>query len=558
MDSNPKTQPNDPEAASLLASVGKKIRPRLGMMVALLAVAFAYFWRLDRPLLWVDEAQTGIAARNILRFGYPTAFDGRNAAVVDSGRTLSRNLVFKQIPWAHHYLGAASVALFGDSEFGLRALFAAVGLLAFFPIYAVLKTRLKFPSLVTVLILISPQMVLFQRNARYYSLLILFYAVLLWHVANDSSKRTVRIITAILLFILLFHTHPHVAICCSLSVLIFCGLYRRNRLGEYLIAAGVGFLSWFVWHQALGPLLGHPMLPLSFITKDFLVWLEQLSTGLLATVVDLDAIACVPILAWFAGLGWLLVRERETLRRAAQEPVARFLVITVLIHAVVTAATFGYETKTDRFCLLRYLCPVLLAALVLLFLLLNAVVKQRGFYLLAAVMIVICNPLTLSFWARPLGRKVPVSWAIPVYAEIFRPQTEAWDGAIARLRDGTAVNSSEDRSIMALPPWTQEVAIYYLGDRYFVPPLFEPGATEPLRPVREILGGQRYDQAIARPAWFLDSYGFFPNPPPGYEIVSEIPSHRQRPDDGSRPELLRHSFPDYGVAKSIKVYRRRP
>ena len=71
----------------------------LRVSLAVFVIAFAYLYRLDRPLLWIDEAQTGIAARNILHHGHPTAFDGRNAALCDNGRTLDTNLLFKQLPW---------------------------------------------------------------------------------------------------------------------------------------------------------------------------------------------------------------------------------------------------------------------------------------------------------------------------------------------------------------------------------------------------------------------------------------------------------------------------
>src|SRR5271154_7121569 len=88
-----------------LPSVGNR-RQWLQPALALLLVASVYFFKIDRPLLWDDEAETGVVARNILRAGYPTASDGRNVTLYDSGADLNRNLVFKQVPWNQYYLGA--------------------------------------------------------------------------------------------------------------------------------------------------------------------------------------------------------------------------------------------------------------------------------------------------------------------------------------------------------------------------------------------------------------------------------------------------------------------
>src|SRR5580658_2099845 len=139
------------------------IRPALAVLV----VAVVYFHRLDRPPLWEDEAYTGVQARNLLHHGYPTAYDGRNVLLYENGAQLNRDLVPEEAPWAQYYLGALSLAVFGDNAAGLRVLFALAGLLAFFPLYAVLKSRVKYPDLIAAVALLAPQIVLFQRNARY-------------------------------------------------------------------------------------------------------------------------------------------------------------------------------------------------------------------------------------------------------------------------------------------------------------------------------------------------------------------------------------------------------
>ena len=96
-----------PKTGSLSIS-GRNYWPGIRLSIALLVIAFAYFYRLDRPLLWGDEADTGIGARNIMRYGYPLEYDGRNLSVFQNGAELNRSLVRTRVSWGQFYLGALS------------------------------------------------------------------------------------------------------------------------------------------------------------------------------------------------------------------------------------------------------------------------------------------------------------------------------------------------------------------------------------------------------------------------------------------------------------------
>ncbi len=89
---------------------------------------------------------------------------------------------------------------------------------------------MKYPEFVTALALVAPQTLLFQRNARYYSSLILLDALLIWHVYWPFKSTKLRYALAIVIVILFFHSHP-LAAACSL-----CG-YDRLLLA---LSAGTG------------------------------------------------------------------------------------------------------------------------------------------------------------------------------------------------------------------------------------------------------------------------------------------------------------------------------
>ena len=286
---------------------GRSCLPGIRRWTALLVIAVVYFYRLDRPLLWGDEADTGIAACSILRNGFPVEYDGRNLSVFQNGAELNHNLLRIRVSWGQFYVGALSVTLFGNNTGGLRVLFAILGLLAFFPVYALLRSRVKYPEIIAALTLTAPQLVLFQRNARYYSMLILLYAVLVWVTSAKLKSDRIRAAVASLVLILLFHTQSLAALCCCASLVTFCLLFDRKALWVYSLASSVGFLSWVAWREMLGPPIMNTPLPISLITSNPAGWLRSFGTGLLATIVDLDVVDCLPLLVWlmaFAALCW--------------------------------------------------------------------------------------------------------------------------------------------------------------------------------------------------------------------------------------------------------------
>ena len=531
--------------------------PRIRLFLILAAIAAVYFCQLGHPLLWADEADTGLLSRNVLRSGYPTAFDGRNVSLADDGAQLNQRLLSKKIPWVQYYVGALSLAIFGDDTAGLRTLFALCGLLAFFPIRAVLRDRVRYPDLVAALALLTPQVVLLQRSARYYPILILLYALLLWHLSHPFKQGRIRWGGATLLFVLFFHTHPFAAACSAAALVLYCLALRREALAGYLAAASAGFLSWLAWYELLGPSLASTPLTLGLITSHFAFWWKGFSLGVTATLVDVDAVGCLPLLLWAAALGWLGWRNRPALRRLGRDPLFSFVLMNLLVQAVATGAVFGPETAA-YYAILRYLPHLLVFAVVAGFLVLNSAVRPAGAYLAACLIAAGSNFLTLSHWAAPMGRQTPASWAGPVYAEILHPPVSAWEGAIARLRAEASADSARDKVIVVWPPWTKETMIFYLGDLALVrQSTISSAPPETNRLIAQALGPEVSRRLSAQPEWLVDLVGIFQAIPTGYALDGVFPSYSANPDNGARPELTRHAFAQPAPAGGIRIFRLR-
>jgi len=452
-----------------------------------------------------------------------------------------------------YYVGALSLTLFGNDTTGLRVLFALIGLLAFFPIQAVLRRRVRYPELIAGLVLLSPQIVLLQRNARYYSILILLYAVLVWHLSVEFKSSRRRFWTAVLVFVLLFHTHPFAAACSAISLVLFCLCFRRPLLATYGLAAGLGFLSWLAWYEALGPPLSSSNVALSLIFAHFGVWYWTFMSALRAVPLDLDVVGCLPTIAVVLAGGWVFCRNRRALRELGRDPLVAFVLINIFVHGVAAAILLGGETVA-QFAILRYMPHLLVFALVACFVIIDAAIASKALCLAACAALVACNLGGLSYWTKPNWRPVPLSWFAPVYSEIFAPPPSAWEALVARLRSEPP--SPAPAAVGVLPAWSQDIAIFYLGDRYLIPPILQPPADQLVPAIRRVIGEDALGRLFSRPDWIVDAGGQLKYAPAGFVTAAFIPSYQLHPDEGARPELTRHQFSQAAPVSSISLYRR--
>lgn len=524
-----------------------------GPAVALVVVVVACLWRLDRPLLWGDEADTAVSARGVLQHGCPVEFDGRNLSDFQNGGELNGDLVRIRVSWAQSYVAALSMLLFGEATGGVRLLFAILGVTTFFPLQSLLRGYVRHPHVVAALALLAPQNLLFLRNARYYPLLILTYAVMLRLVSDRCMAARARIILESVVLVLLFQVHSLAALCSCLSLLAFHALFDRGPLLGHALACGVGFASWLGWRTALGPPIVDTPIRFSLITAAPLQWLESFGIGLRSGFQDLDVVGCMPVVLWIAAVAALFRRHGRTVALAvAARPLPALVMINIVIQVTANAALFGSDTDA-HYALIRYMPHLAVFAIASCFALLDAAGPHAGVFLAACIAAVATNLFCISYWATPPLRAVPLSWVPGVAAEIIMPETNPWDVTIATLRR-EADSDRRDRVIATPLEWEVELIIYYLGDYYLTPP---PHDAKGRRAVSAIIGERAYARYDARPEWIVDTLGLLRAAPPGYQKIADLPSRRVRPDDGTRPELTRHTFPQPTVVRSGGLWRLR-
>ncbi len=539
------------------------VKSNLKTIICILILGCAYLWNLDAPLLWGDEAGTALFGKNILETGVSSGFDGRNLLVFGNCASVSTSLLSKKIPWGQDYIAALSVFVFGNSTTAARILFALIGIAAFFPLYAVIKKRSEFPELISLLVLLSPQTVLFQRNARYYSMVLFFFSFLLWLYDRGFKSEKQRFFLLCLCSAIFFHTHQLAAFCTLGSFVLFCLIRDRKSFKNYFAAAISGGLCWLLFYLSLEGVPGKGVMIISLLFKAPAQWFSLFMSGLTAGILDLDHIGTLPLMAWgmLLMIFSLLPENRKKAGAVFSDPVNQIIWINLLFQIMVNAAVLGFESNY-RYALLRYMPHLTATGIIPVFLFIEKLICEvrfgkmlkSGMIPAAFFLLIFSNVFSFSYWFEPLpGRPFRFSWWPAVYGEIIRKQTDGME----KLIDVLIKEKSDPEDVIAVEPvYLNEVLIFYLGDQYLIRPDVVSGS-ECENAILDTIGEKAFSRFFKKPKWMIMFFDSLKTVPPEYEEL-KLPFFRYFPD-GSRPELTRHCFVDKSEKNMgyISLYRRR-
>lgn len=218
---------------------------------------------LDDALLWQDEAETALLARQVLAHGLPVA--------TDAGRLLSDQLDRGDIsaeglwiwsPWLPHYVTAASFALFGESTRTARLPFVLAGwatLLLSYPVFRRLTASRATARLAVLLLALSVPFLMMSRQCRYYALAALLSVAFL--AAYGAVRPRRGFAGMALAAAALAYTFPPQIAVLGLAATLHAAAVRRDRalvarvVGAGMLAAaafGPFFVYGRMWDRSYG------------------------------------------------------------------------------------------------------------------------------------------------------------------------------------------------------------------------------------------------------------------------------------------------------------------
>jgi len=202
--------------------------------------------------LWQDEARTAVGARNLLKYGYPSYWDGRSFAA-DPGDFAGRNHGFYTVhPPLPYYLVALSFVAFGPDTVSARLPFVLLGMALIPLVYAYVRYTFKDQAvahLAVIFLALNVPMLLHVRQARYYAILMFagIWFLFAYQQLMDERKKTAPWhMTAAA--VVLFYTHYTSFAALMLAVTVhWIWVYRGRFSGLYFRSMLITAIAAFAW-----------------------------------------------------------------------------------------------------------------------------------------------------------------------------------------------------------------------------------------------------------------------------------------------------------------------
>jgi 4-amino-4-deoxy-L-arabinose transferase-like glycosyltransferase len=237
--------------------------PAKAFVVAYLLLFASAFWllfyHLDGRLLWGDEAETAVFARNIIQFGVPQTFDGTNYILLHGRIDETPNHIWIWSPWMQNYLAAASFMLFGQTTWAARAPFTFIGWCCL-PLLALLVFKIYRSHWITLgavaLLATSEVFLLHARQCRYYSISVFSEIIFVFAVFEMLARQRHGAWLMALALILQFYSNYIIAVANLPALLCVAWMLRKHgktailRVVAALAVSFVAALPWLLYAQS--------------------------------------------------------------------------------------------------------------------------------------------------------------------------------------------------------------------------------------------------------------------------------------------------------------------
>ena len=537
---------------------------------ALLAViAYLGLAGLGFNAFWDDEAQVAFFAKNLVKNGTLSGWDGRNLFAQNNGGILDQYM--RSINSQLDYLVcAASFRLFGFGTFAGRFPFVLIGLAYLAVFWLLLREEFgpgsRLPLYALALTGLSYSFFLNARQCRYYSLILLFTVALLLayrRYLRLKRRRDLAVLGAAAAG--LFYSHYLMGGCMLLSLGCVHLLFHRKATTPAMWKAFAVTIGAFC--LAILPFVIGRKLWVRPDAPTFAPFLEARSNLLLWNFRDLDTVAFLPGFA-VIGLAAFYLRYRRSdffpaSKTAQYAALTAFYVVFLSLFSIQPGKWYGWAGGLAD---IRYLLTVLPLCGVLLAVFVSTVERGLGTAAaLAVTAVMLCtNMLCFNFGG---GR---FQWLLPAYVrEAHVDYTTPFEAAVNFVNE----HAAQDDIVYTAPEYCAYTIMYYCGDKVKLGGLLHPN-TRLDRTAVEAFAPHLFDDAVY-PDWVL-CFGMSKS---GFERLAHFSRDRYTYGcdtqqqcsydrrlgsfwrDRTRPELPWHSFgadTDYDPdSQDIYAFRRR-
>ncbi|MFH1139010.1 MAG: glycosyltransferase family 39 protein [Pseudomonadota bacterium] len=295
--------------------------------VILIVAVFLLFFQLDQRPFWQDEAETACLAKNVLKYGLPYAFDGKNLISQEEGREFADgDYLWRWSPWLQIYLHAASYYIFGPTTFAGRFPFALSGLLTILMTYVLIRRRfddVAWARASASLLTLWVPFLLYARQGRYYAVGALLTVLSLYAFRGKWGSRVGPALLLVFSLALLFYANYllFLSFCAAIFLAALILYFRELRPARTMILG------------ALTAALAVPGVLVSRMGQQTgMMDLGKFSDGLESYLTDVGVFMLPLPLALYLALRWGSAPFRGRLDR--RDPGERFVLFLVVILAI--------------------------------------------------------------------------------------------------------------------------------------------------------------------------------------------------------------------------------
>ena len=442
---------------------------------------------LDYATLWHDEGVNAIMASNLANVGALSGWDGRNLFIGSQGSAINNDFYLASYPPWPAISSALGVLLFGKGEFAIRFPHAMFGVFSLVVFYLLLL--LNFPHhkrlrlLAFTLFALSPIVILYMRQGRYYADAI-FFTLLAFYCYQQfwRSGKLGWLCGLTILTVLNFLNHFAIGVTAAIAVAMWHPIYywRETSLRQwlqFLVAGTAAAVVCGAYLFAVGIIGDDSQLEYSSEIYKF-SWLKRHFLLLTYYLRDVVKTGWVPfwVAAWW--LYYLTTKPvREVLFPQAEkkrpskkkkaplipghEKIAlRWAFMALLLITV--SAFISVQPATHSVADMRYMVLALPFILVSIAVFVDWAWQQHKFFGGTALVTL----LAINFYTTSIGEQ---NFSCPkerftfsaLLGEIHRPYPSAIAEAVTYLQQ----HAKQDDTILVRPWQEYSLMVYYMGDK---------------------------------------------------------------------------------------------
>lgn len=244
---------------------------RLLLILSFTLSIILLLYRLDTPLLWEDEGEVVLIARNINRYGLPLAWDGEHFITQEIGEDsafIAGKYIWSWNTWLPYYATALSFKIFGEHTWAARLPFALAGILILFlsdGFWRLINPKNDLTRLFASVSLSSNVLFyLFVRQARYYAFTMLFSIASVYFFLLYLKKKKRRWLWAYVFSLILnFHANFVLGFSFTLPIIIYPFLalpvaWFKSKKNIQQLTALVAASTLFILQSILWLIFIHP------------------------------------------------------------------------------------------------------------------------------------------------------------------------------------------------------------------------------------------------------------------------------------------------------------